>query len=158
MRFGKHPALPGSGVSYAFIRALQPAAWFSADRGVTVTGSGVSMLADQADSDNSLILPGVAGNNASTPDSAANSITGDIDIRVRVAMADWTLGADMSFVDKNFSGTESYRLIMTATNFLRLDVQVSGSLRSAAATSETGFTDGVAYWIKIGRASCRERV
>jgi len=155
------------------VRALSPAAWYKAGVGVTVTGSGVSTLADLSGNGRDLLqstdasrppylsytgtkylyLPGVAGNNASTPDSAANSITGDIDIRVRVAMADWTPGANMSFVDKNFSGTESYRLIMTATNFLRLDVQVSGSLRSAAATSETGFTDGVAYWIRVTRAS-----
>ncbi len=34
-------------------------------------------------------LPGVAGNHFSTPDSAANSITGDIDIRIYMAADNW---------------------------------------------------------------------
>lgn len=36
-----------------------------------------------------LSLPGTNGNYASTPDSAAVSVTGDIDIRAKVAAADW---------------------------------------------------------------------
>ena len=36
-------------------------------------------------------LPGVSGSYFSTPDSVAASITGDIDIRVKVAMTDWIL-------------------------------------------------------------------
>ena len=42
------------------------------------------------DGTNGLVLSGLFGNYASTPDSAALSITGDIDIKCKVAMADWT--------------------------------------------------------------------
>ena len=37
-----------------------------------------------------MYLPGVDGNDASTPDSPALGITGDIDIRVRLALDDWS--------------------------------------------------------------------
>ena len=47
-----------------------------------------------------IYLPGSAGNYLSTPDSAALSITGDIDIRVAVAMSDWTPSGSQVLVAK----------------------------------------------------------
>ena len=43
--------------------------------------------------ENTLRLPGLSGNYLSTPDTAATSVTGDIDIRVKVALDDWTPSA-----------------------------------------------------------------
>ena len=57
------------------------------------TGSAISTSFAQY-----LYLPGTSGNYASTPDSVANSITGDIDIRVKVALDDWAKGAFQSFI------------------------------------------------------------
>ena len=153
MRFGKHPALPGSGVSYAFIRALQPAAWFSADRGVTVTGSGASMVADQADSDNALVLPGVSGNYASTPDSVPLSITGDIDLIARVAPNDWTPGALQMIIAKSGGDpNRQFNFYIAVTGELILQWFPTGSAASvltSTSTVATGATDGSAIWVRV---------
>ena len=50
------------------------------------------------DGENYVYLPGVSGNYLSVPDEAALDITGDIDIRVQVAMDDWTPAADQVLV------------------------------------------------------------
>lgn len=64
-----------------------------------------------------LNLPGGSANNASTPDSVALSITGDIDIRARVSLADWTPSAVSALVAKFATSTaqRSYYL-RVATN------------------------------------------
>lgn len=51
------------------------------------TGVGIAQASTPV---NYLSLPGSTGNYASTPDSAAVSITGDIDIRIKLSMDDWT--------------------------------------------------------------------
>lgn len=55
---------------------------------------------------NYLYLPGISGNYCTVPDSAALGITGDIDLRVRVSLADWTPTTDMGFITKDSSGRE----------------------------------------------------
>jgi hypothetical protein len=56
----------------------------------TLSKATMTVPAGTATTNNYLALGGIAGNYASTPDSVANSITGDIDIRTKVALADWT--------------------------------------------------------------------
>lgn len=61
-------------------------------------------------------LPGSSGNYASSPDSAAISITGDIDLRAAVALDDWTPSADTGLIDKfETAGQQSYYLRVKAT-------------------------------------------
>lgn len=56
-----------------------------------------------------LDLPGTSDNYASTPDSAAVSITGDIDIRVKAQLVDWSTTAVKVFTAKNgASGNRSF--------------------------------------------------
>ena len=43
--------------------------------------------------ENYLYLPGVSGNNATVPDSAALDLTTEADIQVRIAFDDWTPAA-----------------------------------------------------------------
>lgn len=50
-----------------------------------------------------LALPGRSGNYASTPDSVSNSVTGDIDIRAKVALKNWS-GNYATLVGKVGSG------------------------------------------------------
>jgi hypothetical protein len=52
------------------------------------------------DGENYVYLPGVASNYMSVPDEAALDITGDIDIRVQVAMDDWTSGSSYGLIAK----------------------------------------------------------
>lgn len=97
-------------------------------------------------------LPGTAGNYISTPDSPAISITGDIDIRVKVALDDWTPAAITDLVAKwNLNVAQvSYRFMVGTGGLLRLGISSTG----AGATSEvdstdaTGFVDGSVHWVR----------
>jgi hypothetical protein len=90
----------------------------------------VRLIADRSgnSAENCLVLNGVTSNYASSPDSAALSITGDIDIRVRLAMNDWTPSASQMFVAKDV-GADSNRS-------WQFNVQASG--RPSFAWSPTG--------------------
>lgn len=125
------------------------AAAATADTGELWTINGTATLVD-----NYLSLPGTSGNYASTPDSATISITGDIDIRIDMAMTDWTPSSATAvpLVDKS-DGISGYRFVMQSSNFLRLDVFVGGSLRIPTCSALTGFTDGSRHWVRVTRAS-----
>ena len=99
---------------------------------------------------NYLYLPGVVGNYASTPDSAALDIVGDLDIRVQVALDDWTPSTQARLVDK-----------VSAVNGggYALDIQTGGApilfwsqtgidYIGKAATVATGLTDGSIKWVR----------
>lgn len=89
-------------------------------------------------------FPGVAANYISTPDSAGNSITGDIDIRARVEHATWRPAAQ-EFIIAKWNGTanqRSYALSLNATTGeLLLGTSVDGTavvtLQSTAAVPVT---------------------
>jgi len=102
-----------------------------------------------ADSAQYLRLDGVVGNYASTPDSAAASITGDIDIRVKVALDDWTPALTNSLISKRAgAGNRSYRLVST-TNGLSLVWSADGTIENtSSSTVPTGITDGASKWVR----------
>ena len=60
----------------------------------------------------SLLLPGTAGNYASTPDNAALDIVGDIDLRADVSLDDWTPSPNWAALITKWgaAGQRSYRL------------------------------------------------
>lgn len=99
-----------------------------------------------------LTLPGVAGNYASTPDSAALDITGDIDIRVQVALDDWTPENDHTFVAKRDGFSDiSYRfgILSGSGGFPALVWSSNGSSETTIFSSAaTGFTDGSVHWLR----------
>ncbi len=98
-----------------------------------------------------LRLPGVDGNHASTPDSAALSITGDIDIRVRVSMDDWTPAATATFVSKySTTGNQrGYIFRLSDVGILQMWWSTNGTdLETEVATVATGFTNGTAHWVR----------
>jgi hypothetical protein len=101
--------------------------------------------------ENYLYLPGVAGNYASTPDAAALDITGDIDIRVRVALDDWTPPGTSALISKYASaGNISWRIVLLNTGVVRFTFTTDGTtLVNKDSTVVTGFTDGTAYWLKV---------
>lgn len=100
---------------------------------------------------NVLDLPGTSGEYVSTPDTAATSIVGDLDLRCKVTMDDWTPGALLTFISKyGTSGNRSYMLTMEASNVLCLRWSVAGSTAiTKNATAATGFTDGTVHWIRV---------
>lgn len=91
----------------------------------------------------------------STPDSAAVSITGDIDIRVQVAMADWTPGTESPLFSKWLSsGTgRSYQFNVTTAGLLKLFISTTGSdFPTVTSSVATGFIDGTTNWVRVTRA------
>lgn len=73
-------------------------------------------------------LPGISGNYLSAPDSAALSITGDIDIRCAAALTDWTPTAVMTFVAKfGGAGQRGYQFFVNTNGTLGLDWSADGT-------------------------------
>lgn len=91
-----------------------------------------------------LRLPGLAGNYASTPDSAALSITGDIDIRVKVALNDWTPGAI-----NGIAGKSSY-LLTIGTNGRPIYTFHNGTtFVGSTCDAAPVIVDGTALWVRV---------
>lgn len=104
----------------------------------------------QADWGTYLNLPGTGG--AYTPDVAGLDIVGDIDIRCRVAPADWTPPATSVVVAKaDITGQYSYVLALTSTGALQLAWTTTGlvaGILSATSTATVGATDGATRWVR----------
>lgn len=99
------------------------------------------------------LLAGTAGDFFSTPDSAAASITGDIDIRVRVAMADWTPGAVSTLTAKTKNTTNrAYRFDVRSDGRLHFLSSPDGSVGNEVgelSVGSTGFTNGTVHWVRV---------
>jgi hypothetical protein len=98
-------------------------------------------------------FPGETGDYASTPDIAANSITGDLDIRIKVALDDWTPAALSTVLSKwNTTGNQrAFQLSITTGGNLRFDWSADGSaaLGPATSTAAVSATDGAVKWIRV---------
>lgn len=100
-----------------------------------------------------VVLSGASGDYVSTPDAAALDITGDIDIRCKVALDDWTPAAQNTLVAKWNSSTDqrSFQLGVTTGGNLTLGWSEDGTTASALSEQSsvaTGFTDGTAHWVR----------
>jgi hypothetical protein len=95
-------------------------------------------------------LPGVAGNYLSVPDENALDITGDIDIRVKVALDNWNPGSIVNLVAKwQGSGSRSYRLYIDASGYPRLGVTTDGVNEFGSQPSATtSLANGAAKWLR----------
>lgn len=156
------PALPlilrNSGAIVDPRRLPHLAAWYdiSDASSLSINGSNqVQLIADKSGNSgvNCLVLNGAAGNYASAPDSAALSITGDIDIRVRVAANDWTAAASQRLVSKRSSATDvSYDYHITTTGLPSLITSANGStLRTGQSTAAVPFSDLQGGWLRVTR-------
>lgn len=106
-----------------------------------------------------LALDGTSGTRASTPDSAALSITSDIDVRVRVAPTDWTPAAEETFVAKWVSGQRSWLFSLFTTGRLRLRLSSDGtSIVSADSSVGSGFVDASTHWVRVTWRNSDDRV
>lgn len=103
------------------------------------------------DGEDFVLLPGASGDYVSTPDAAALDITGDIDIRARVALDDWTPAAESTLLAKyTATGNQrSYGLAVTTTGALILRWSEDGTAEKTETSSVvTGFTDGSTHWVR----------
>lgn len=102
-----------------------------------------------------LFLPGRAGNFASTPDSVAASITGDLDIRILAAMQVWASGSTYTLLSKRqTTGQASYRVGVNNGGGLFLEFSQNGTtLVSINSTNVVPFANGAAGWLRATRVS-----
>jgi hypothetical protein len=100
---------------------------------------------------NYLYLPGVTSNYASAPDSAALSVTGDIDIRCKVALDDWTPSALTALVSKSQTTTQrSYYLAVETNGRLSLYWSPNGSTQlTSTSTVAPTIADGATLWVRV---------
>jgi hypothetical protein len=96
-------------------------------------------------------LNGSDGASFRTPDSAAISITGDIDLRALVAPTDYTPASKATLIGKWFTGaTQSYTFGIRTDGKPELAWSTNGSNAVVAtSTVATGLTDGTQKWLRV---------
>src|SRR5690606_27204431 len=103
--------------------------------------------------ENYLYCPGASGNNASTPDSVANSITGDIDIRVRVALDDWSPVGNNTLIAKYTNGGAPRSLIFRVAGATgRLDfiwTEDGSTPKQETSSVAPTVSDGDFLWLRV---------
>jgi len=100
-------------------------------------------------------LPGASGAYFSTPDSVASSITGDIDLRVKVALNNWASGATQILLAKDIAGQFSYDMYVSTTGNLVLRISLDGGtgagLKAYSSSAIIPATNGVMLWVRATR-------
>lgn len=99
-----------------------------------------------------LALPGVAGYYASAPDSVPLSITGDIDIRVRLSKIDWSSGGNEKAIIGKYdtSGGKSFLLVTSIGGGVGVNWSTDGTTSPNAKYTSGGIlTNGQIYWIRV---------
>lgn len=92
----------------------------------------------------------VSGGYATAPDSAALSITGDIDIQIKAQLADWTPSASQVLVNKWTTTTnQSYWLGVQTNGRLLLQWSSTGAnTLSASSTASPTIANGETLWVR----------
>jgi hypothetical protein len=100
---------------------------------------------------NYLYLPGVSLNAATTPDAAAVDITGDIDIRCKVALDDWTPAALGALVSKSgAAGNRSYQLSINTNGTINFSWYEDGTnILTSNSTVAPTIADGETLWVRV---------
>jgi hypothetical protein len=120
---------------------------------VTINKSGVGTFVSTG---NYMYLPGIASNYASAPDSAALDITGDIDLRVKVALDDWTPAANTTLIAKytTTGNQRSYRIYIGTAGQIVLQISTDGATPiTLTNNTATGVSDGSTKWIRATRVA-----
>jgi hypothetical protein len=96
-------------------------------------------------------IQGASSNRLTVPDAAPLKITGDLDVRVRVALDDWTPASGGNLASKfGGSGNRSWSFTMQDSGIPRILFTTDGStLLTANATVAPTVTDGDALWMRF---------
>jgi hypothetical protein len=100
-----------------------------------------------------LVLSGITNNYARTPDSAALSITGDIDIKAKVTLSNWSAPGSTGYVVSKSDGgiQRSYYLRVLSSGVLQLNWSSTGAfadLINVSSTAGASVADGGTKWIR----------
>lgn len=99
----------------------------------------------------SLSVVETTNTSASTPDNAALDITGDIDVRVKVALDDWSNGLVQQLIAKwdGAGNQRSYRFQVAATGALQFSWSTAGTIGiDKTSTASPSFADGEMKWVR----------
>lgn len=134
----------GTGKTLAMYNALS-----GSNKMFCSTSSRVYDVTSAGTLDNYLNLAGGATDNATTPNSAALTITGDIDIRARVAPTAYT-GSQTIFGKNGAGATRCYWFYLFGGSvILAWRESGSGTLRGVTLAPTTAFTAGTPQWIRV---------
>lgn len=101
---------------------------------------------------NYINLPGTTGY-ASTPDSVATSVTGDIDLRIKLAANDWTpslIQYPLAKYNAPATGTFLVSIAGGSGGLLGFSwIETSGVVRTVASTVAPTVSDGQAIWLRV---------
>lgn len=103
------------------------------------------------DGEDFVLLPGDSGDYVSTPDAASLDIVGDIDIRARVALDDWTPAAESTLIAKYTATSDerSYALAVTTGGNLILRWTEDGATElSETSSAAVSAAAGEAVWVR----------
>jgi len=152
--------LPGrrDGVGRLYINAAVPPAPPQSpiqSGGVLWTLNGAATVVNGA-----VVLDGVVGTYVSTPDSPADNVTGNIDIRAYFAATNWIAGVNAQVIGNlDQVGTlGGYRFIIVAANTLRLDIVEGGVVRTYGGPSVAANVNGQAYRYRATRRASDGKV
>lgn len=116
----------------------------------------VQLVADKSGNSavNALVLNGVAGNYASSPDAPQLDIVGDIDLRAWVALNDWTPSSAQTLLSKYITTADQrswYLVILTdgTVNFRNTTLGTAASAVDYISTAATGFSDFAQRWVRV---------
>ena len=101
---------------------------------------------------NYVYLPGTNGNYLSVPDANNLDIVGDIDLRVQVALDNWSPSTNQSLINKmDTTGTQqSFRFWLGGSGIPSLGwTNSSNSETFANATTGVNLTNGTIKWIRV---------
>jgi hypothetical protein len=96
-------------------------------------------------------LPGRAGNAVTTPHTTTNSVTSDIDVRVRVALSSWSTASTQMFAGKWQSSSNLGWMFGYNGTSNRLTFSSSSdgtTAQTATASASFSPTNGKAYWLR----------
>jgi hypothetical protein len=98
-------------------------------------------------------LPGASGDYINTPDAAWNRLTGDIDVRVKLAAVDWGPPALANICGKHgATGTSrSWYVRLNDAKTILFGWSTDGTapgVIEATSTVGTGFADGSTHWVR----------
>lgn len=102
-----------------------------------------------------LWLPGSSANYASTPDSAALSVTGDADTLVRVQLPDYTPASAIVLAAQYTSAGNQkcwrFGLLGSGAAFVGDSTDGSADAYNSSVGTSPGLTDGAVYWLRLKR-------
>lgn len=118
---------------------LPPYAWYDAELGQPKNVGYVQ-------------LAGTAGDNVSTPDSAALSFSGDIEVVMRVRVTDWAAASNQSLCGKyvTTSNQRSWRFYANTSGDVGLTASHNGTaVTSVIVTPTVALTDDAWIWLRL---------